>query len=458
MKYKDFYQHILLEYNKDILPNVFDALEKTSDDLAGVHFSRGIVTGKTEFGSLITTPHLGFNKDPSHSDPIGIYVFPKTYVLSGGLSKNTGFYSSEYYYIIEPNRAKCRILNLSTLTESKMVDLIKRMEIPESYITDEKVYHRNGSKAGHKLWGIMEKYRNDTEHSNYSWNKLFKKSGYNVILDEGDKIVHSNEPYQMIYLEPETYKIIDQGGKTKEPKIFSDVIKAFPHLQAKQGRRAYGRTDTRTIQLIDPKNPSFSISIQWHGTPPEIYLNIYGRTDNKTGHSDNFSKRFDDRDKNLTSKNVIDAINAYIENSTLVKNPYTDHDLLRDLNGDQQDLVKKMCDTYGFKYNSEHPLNINRIYFDKLENMRVKMDITVGNDIVLRIERHRHYSISNYFFSGEVDFNDYKDKPAQDIIDELLKKLLENIDKDKYIKEYNKEDARKFVEILKRRVFVVRKS
>ena len=42
MDYLDFYKDLLLEHTKEMLPDVFAAIELEKDPMSGVHFSRGI--------------------------------------------------------------------------------------------------------------------------------------------------------------------------------------------------------------------------------------------------------------------------------------------------------------------------------------------------------------------------------------------------------------------------------
>jgi hypothetical protein len=453
MKYKDFYNHLLLEYTENILPKVFDALKNSEDELTGVHFSRGIITGLDDFKRAIRTPHLGINKDPAHRDPLGIYVFPKKYVLSGGLKKNTGFSSQAHYYIIEPIRQKCKILNLSTMTQSDLEKILIDMEIPESYLSDKDVYHHSGNKVGHKLWGIIEKFRKDTgqNYSNYSWNKLFKKARYNVILDEGDMIIHSNEPHQMVYLEPSTYRVIDQGVKSNWLKIFSDVIKAFPEYTPKKSGKSYSDSDTRGLSLFDKNNPSVQISLSSYGNPPVINIVAHGLEDKQTKDK-NFSASFDEYNHNLSSAHIISTIKNWLENSDVA----LDHYKSSPEHTEKEAFTEKLANYYGFKFKPNQSHTIRKVYFDTSSQMKVSMDIMIGSDIHLSINRRKSYSLSNFYYSSAVDFDDFKNEPIQALTKELFIRLRHNIDKDPYTKDYNKVDAHKFVNLLEKRVFIPR--
>lgn len=455
-------KQVLKEYNESILPKIFQAIKDSRDELTGVHFSNGVITGKDKFKGLITVPHLGMNKAPAHRDPIGVYVFPKKYVLSGGLKNNSGFAAATYFYIIEPNRTNAKILNLSTLSQNELEELVKKMEIPESYLTDKEVYHNSGNKPGHKLWGIMEKFRKDTNQgsygNSYSWNKLFKKTGYNVIQDDGDAIIHSNEPNQIIYLEPNTYNVIESGEEGKEPRIFTDVIKAFPQFIPKKKKASHSFGDNKDLSLLDPEHRSFQIVLQYYTRAPSLLLRILGRRDNKDGTVNDFTRRFSDSshdDGKLSSEIVIDTIKNFLENSIKYSPSYLSkgQELAED-----EELCKKVAETYGFKFDTKHTLIIQRKYFDKSTDMKVVMNIRFGRSITMDIERHRHYSIDNFYFGGQVEMEAYDNEPVSKLIEDLITKIEVAIEKDTYSKNWNKEAAKKFLSLLRKRVFVPRKA
>ena len=139
------------------------------------------------------TEKVGIYTKPSHHDPIGVYAFPKDYVLNN--IKNTGFANMAYSHILTAT-PKAKVLNLN-MTMNRASSLLSLMGIPTTYLVDASTYHNSGASAGHLFWGSMERWRNENNLSkNASWNGLFKKTGYNVLYDPGEKIIHWAEPSQ----------------------------------------------------------------------------------------------------------------------------------------------------------------------------------------------------------------------------------------------------------------------
>ena len=191
-----FKEWLLLEAINDIrnmYKNLLDFLRESQEDLY-VNFS--------------DRPRINMKLSlrPSHHDPIGIYAFTKRYMLQEKHS-NEGFWSMPYIYVFKLSE-KAKVLNLSKISIDEAKELLKKMGISDN----NKPYWRtlHGEKGGHLLWHKMEKYIATNELSkNVTWNKLFAMAGnFDAILDEGDSIIHSNEPEQICVINPSVINIV----------------------------------------------------------------------------------------------------------------------------------------------------------------------------------------------------------------------------------------------------------
>jgi hypothetical protein len=243
--------NLLNEWTREMMPKVYDALEKYDDPMVGIHFSKGVPYDRDNNRKA---PHIGITVNPFHNDPIGIYAFPKDYVLGGKLEKNAGFREFVNYYIVKPS-SRANILNLSTMSEQDAIDILKKMGIGENAYRNQNIYHKSGKMdVGHRFWGTLEVMRKQIygEHSkNVSWNNLFKKTGYNVLYDDGNGIIHTNEPNQIIYLESSAMEILEQGTQDDpRNKIYSFFIKQFPELRAEKSKDYW---DAKVLKLVSNK-------------------------------------------------------------------------------------------------------------------------------------------------------------------------------------------------------------
>lgn len=203
MEFKNFINESVKEY----LPQLIQYLKDSPDDLL-VHFSN--------------TEKVGINPKPSHNDPVGIYTFPKKYVLSSDFKKNTHFFGKPYIHILKL-KSNTNILNLSHLTMREVDDMLEKMGIKE--FKDKKHFRdRNNNLPGQILWDTIEKsLENNYKNKNISWNKLFNKAGkFDAIQDDGDAIIHMNEPSQVVILNPNAYVKVREF-ETEIPKSYKGL-------------------------------------------------------------------------------------------------------------------------------------------------------------------------------------------------------------------------------------------
>jgi len=193
--FREHFQNIL-EHNESRMPKLFSILKNYSNPYVGVHFSK--------------ISQVSLNPKPFHRDPIGVYTFPRQYIIDGKLKNNTGFSKYPFIFVIAPtDSAKILNLDMSAATAKKLLD---SMEIPTD-IYDKTIAHYNYREShlpGEVLWDSIERWIEDNKlPRNSAFNKLIKKTGYNVIYDPGLKIIHYNESSQIVFLEPGTYKVLD---------------------------------------------------------------------------------------------------------------------------------------------------------------------------------------------------------------------------------------------------------
>ena len=467
MQYTDFFTDLLLEHTKEILPDIFAAIEAEKDPMSGVHFSRGVPKNKPgdipRLHGKIRLPHLGINKSPGHNDPLGIYAFPKEYVLSGGLKHNSGFYNSDYWYIIRPIRSKCKILNLSKLTDAELGELLKKMGIPEKYLTDPSVYHKsNKSKIetpGHMLWGIMEKYKKDNKNwNNFGWNKLFKKADVNVLVDEGDSIIHSNEPSQIVYMEPGTYEVVNTGSRrTKSSKVLSDVIKHFPEYRAIRRNRAYTGYDAYIVTLTHQKLRGIQIQLEYHeSSAPDFTVSIYGLGDTHRMKYTNYEGLYGQNySYHLDPEKIAADIKNFIEtNKDKYKPDYTN-----DLNARDSQIMKKISEYYKIALDPRNFRSLTKQYSHRGYPVKFQL-MAYDNKLQISLNRYKQYSPYNYGHVSGIDYTLYGGD-VEAIMKAVFKSLEDQIEsttpyKDDWAFDTNKADALNTVKFLKQRVFAHR--
>lgn len=199
-----------IESIDDYFPKLFAYLRNAPDNTL-VHFSK--------------VDKLGLNPKPAHEDPIGIYAFPKSYVLSKNFEKNHHFFSMPYVFILKL-KSDAKILNLSKITSSQLEEMLDKLNL-KAYRDKKHLKDRESGKAGHILWDSIEKYMHEEnlygQKKNMTWNKMFRKLGdYDALKDDGDAIIHSNEPSQVLILNPTAYIQLDKFT-TDAKKSYKDI-------------------------------------------------------------------------------------------------------------------------------------------------------------------------------------------------------------------------------------------
>lgn len=222
MEFKKFVNESVADY----IPQVFDYLKDAPDDTV-VHFSR--------------VPKIGFNPKPHHQDPVGLYTFPKKYVLSPEFGKNNHFFSMPFVSFLRPKQG-IKILNLSKLTEKQVDDFLRIMGV-----TKDKV----GSKPGEWLWHSMEQELSKYPNKNIGWNKLFKKLNIDALQDDGDSIIHMNEPSQLVFLTPNSWEVTNVVHNLSTKRIYGRIALEALKIIADE---IFGKGDYR----INKKSKSLS--------------------------------------------------------------------------------------------------------------------------------------------------------------------------------------------------------
>lgn len=407
-----------LETNELIMPELFEKLKQLPGEYSGVHFSK--------------SDQLSFNLNPGHFDPIGIYVFPKKYVLEGNLAKNTMFASYPYAFLIEPTK-QAKILNLD-MDYPKAENLLEKMGIDKNLLYDKEVYHKSGKDTpGHRFWGAMENYRNVPRNfrnlgRNVSWNTLFSKTGYNALYDPGFNIVHSNEPAQVIYLDHKAYRVVDVVRNTNKHKLLLNFASYFPDFRIYKKRSGWSKDE----YLITLKKDGIEISLWTSKNDPNKFgIKVYG-----------FGERFSSKEwyVEINSKEdmekMVDRVKSFMASSEKTPSHFS------------EESYKFMLDVsrlYNLKIDPDYPGIISKKYRNDTK-FELKYAPTT-NKVTLIVQRN-DYARYFYYFETEV-------RGIEETIKELFEGLEENI---KQKPSGLGMMALQFVEFLKNRVFVKRNS
>jgi hypothetical protein len=420
-----------LEVNEVVLPKLFEKVKQLKGEYSGVHFSK--------------MDQLSFNLNPGHFDPIGIYVFPKKYVLEGGLKANTMFSSYPYAFLIEPTTS-AKILNLD-MNMQTAENLLTKMGIDKDLLYNKDVYHASGKETpGHRFWGAIENFRNIPKQfrnlgKNVSWNSLFAKTGYNTLYDPGLNIVHSNEPAQVIYLDHKAYKVVDVVKNINKHSLLLNFASYFPDFRIYKIRSGWSKEE----YVLKLKKDSIEITL-WtsKNNPNNLGIKVYG-----LGERFSAKEWYVSIDSTEDLKKAVNDVKDFMNTSEVTPPYYKEEDY---------DIIKNISKYYGLKRDKEYPGYLGKKYKD---NTKFELKFAPSdNKITLVVEKGYSSELSGnhwirYFYYYETIAAD-PESTMRELFDGIKERIKEDLKDENSRRKYDAPHALKFVEFLEKRVFVKR--
>lgn len=87
----------------------------------------------------------------------------------------------------------------------------------------------------------------------YNWNKLMRELGYDAAVDNGEGVIHSNEPYQAVVFNPRAIVNVHRVLNSRDVETVSSMQERGEML--KQMSNAYKRGDFDTLNALFHKYP-----------------------------------------------------------------------------------------------------------------------------------------------------------------------------------------------------------
>jgi hypothetical protein len=206
--------------------------------------------------SMTMLPKLGINPQSNYNTPIGIYFYPADYYLE--LRGDVPFQKRAPYANVFEYRG--RVLNVIDYTVKQFdrdIEILKKLypqqadrihqlalhaeqteegdedDLALHYesleaITDDPLVDRPAGWLWFVLWNLVDS--KESGPNAIKWNHMLRQLGYDVVVDQGLGVIHENETYQGVVLNPK-------------------VISPIKRIENKAGAKAY---DTLGQQLIEP--------------------------------------------------------------------------------------------------------------------------------------------------------------------------------------------------------------
>ena len=163
---------------------------------------------KPESSSNVSGMKFGINPRSSFNTPMGIYSYPIDYVLA--VAGNVPYQkNAPFIWVFENNG------NILDLSNYKDTDLKRDMsKIGEILNWDEDRIHTMSSESSQppaiRMWEFTRYMaRHIKGKPIVQWSTLFRKIGYDGVVDWGEGIIHPNEPTQAVFFSKSNLKPLE---------------------------------------------------------------------------------------------------------------------------------------------------------------------------------------------------------------------------------------------------------
>ena len=201
------------------------------------------------FVSFTTVPKLGINPQSKYNTPIGIYAYPGKYVYSktgtrGSMSSLPFAGDSPYINIFKSNGNLLYIDSLKNDNElvgyyeelRGVMSPFERGEMRGGYMhyndyVGEFIKEANKSaridSPGGYFWYVTMKCAEIVSKQKgiakpLAWNWIFRKLGIDGVVDEGQGIIHENEPTQAVFFSMNNIEVLGRADNKYNPERMAD--------------------------------------------------------------------------------------------------------------------------------------------------------------------------------------------------------------------------------------------
>lgn len=236
--------------------------------------------------SFTSVPKFGINPQSDFNTPIGIYAYPINYVISliNPVKKvfSVPFAGDRSYYFIFKVNTPSKLLNIQKATKNDFNIVLKILENYNknnpSNIFDIntaliKVKRFFGSKKS-KLYGalIFGLTRFFSMHLNEKLNQpltrtwgfaLDKIFGYTGVIDNGDGVIHSEEPTQMFIMKKEYGTLLDLWNNDSSNRDIDAPQSHHNLFKFNQTNNLHSSllNDLSSLQVLDKHNKEIDLSL-----------------------------------------------------------------------------------------------------------------------------------------------------------------------------------------------------
>ena len=214
------------------------------------YFDKLAPNGLPHFIHFANIPELSLNPKNKYKTPLGIYahIFTK--------HNYARFATDRPYMFIFTLKDGSRVLDTNNYDEglfNKDVEALKNKYPKASKeIMDQAFLTANFTNTISQFWNftrlLSRELKSKKNDSTAIWNSLLRKDlGYDAIYDNGLKIIHPDEPHQIVVLNPQAIQVIELIAKKNVEDLLGGYVNKF---SAPIIRKPFNTNDFLSILLL----------------------------------------------------------------------------------------------------------------------------------------------------------------------------------------------------------------
>jgi len=197
------------------------------------------------FVTFVSEDKVGINPKSIWDTPNGVLYYPVSWVLDNQVPFR-GQNKPKKIKVLKIISKKSLSNNLSKNEYQEKINQLQKEyglsdELVNGWSEDAKVQTYFG-----KLWNvtrIIAKHLKKEKTSNI-WSTILLHLGYDVVIDNGDGVIHENEKTQTVFLNPKSYKVVGEEFVDTEERFSSNnkyfsIRFLFEYLKNNNSRNIY---------------------------------------------------------------------------------------------------------------------------------------------------------------------------------------------------------------------------
>jgi hypothetical protein len=210
------------------------------------------------FFTMTNINKVGLNPRSSFNTPLGVYAYPLTKEMFDSIISNTLPFAGEKPFI-NVFSISAPLFNLSEYTDGDLNKDLPKIKSLFPALTDDQIQEafnsaNDPSSAISKFWNLTRIVSGGMR----GWNHLLRKLGRTNVYDPGQSVIHSNEPTQIVILDPTIIQINDTfynpHTNMHDPSVNKNLLSPTDTKMLLQKDKGKYELSYRIPKITDPEH------------------------------------------------------------------------------------------------------------------------------------------------------------------------------------------------------------